>query len=278
MVRLPTAVCQQYVALSRFNSPYPAHERGHAVDLYPAEGAPSPVAGEVVAHRGVQAPGRAYAETHDHLVVIDTGDYLARLLHIEPTVRVGERVAVGDDLGRLVRSGYFAPWVDNHLHLGFRPPGADAVRASGSLPLELGVGIEPVEWGGTGTVIETGDTYAILDAPGHPVPGDQFAGIAAQHDGSDGAVATALDGGLPHYAGAGLLGGGDGPVRLLGAVVGDAIGGVVTWADIAIRANGQPVTGLSLAAYRDGLGAKLVSWDGPPAEVGEAIEVAIERR
>lgn len=273
-MRLPAGVCRQYVALTRFNSPYPAHDDGRAVDLYPESGAPSPVAGEVVEHRRVACPSRPYAESHDHLLVVDTGEHLARLLHVEPAVSIGDTVAVGDDLGRLVRSGYFAPWVDNHLHLGFRRRDGNAVRASGSLPLDLGMSVEPVEWDGTGTVVETGDTYLVLDAPGHPAPGDWFAGIAA----SVGGEAGVLDGGLPHYAGAGLLGGGDGPVSLLGTTVGEATQGLLTWTDVEVQANGQPVHGLSLGAFRDRLGAKLVSWDGPIAPKGKAVEVTITRR
>lgn len=276
-VRLPSAVCRQYLALTRFNSPYPAHDAGRAVDLYPESGAPSPVAGEVVEHRRVACPSRSYAESHDHVLVVDTGEYLARLHHVEPAVSVGDHIDIGDDLGRLVRSGYFAPWVDNHLHLGFRPRDADAVRASGSLPLELGVSVEPVDWDGTGTVVETGETHAVLDAPGHPTEGEGFAAIAATVETDGASRPVALDGGLPHYAGAGLLGGGDGPVRLLGTSVGDATAGLVAWADVEVRANGEPVTGLSLGAFRDRLGAKLVSWDGPPAAGGDEVEVRIDR-
>ena len=269
MVRLSSAVCRQYVALSRFNSPYPAHDRGRAVDLYPPAGAPSPVDGEVVVHRRVRAPRRPYAERDDHLLVVDTGTHLARLLHVEPSVSVGDTVEMGDDLGRTVRSGYFAPWVDDHLHLGFRPPEADPIRATGSLPVELAVAVEPVAWDGLGRVVATGETHAVLDTPVHPAPGADFAAIA-----TDGG--PALDGGLPHYDGAGLWAGADGPVSLLGRVVGEARDGRVAWADVEVRANGEPVTGLSLGARRDRLGAKLVSWDGPPAAVGDAVEVTIE--
>ena len=275
MVRLPGAVCRQYVALSRFNSPYPAHDAGRAVDLYPAAGAPSPVAGDVVDHRRVGAPDRPYAEPDDHLLVIDTGEHLARLLHVEPDVDVGDAVAVGDDLGRLVRSGYFAPWVDNHLHLGFRPRGANAVRASGSLPVELGEAVAAVAWDGTGEVVEAGETHVVLDAPAHPEPGEGLAGIAAAVGSGDSARELPLDGGLPHYDGAGLFGAASGPVGLLGTRIGEASNGLVGWADVEVRANGVPVTGLSLVAVRGGRGAKLVSWDGPPAAVGERVEVTI---
>ena len=280
-VCLPAAVCAQYVALSRFNSPYPAHDDGRAVDLYPDGGAPSPVAGEVVAHRRVRAPDRPWAERDDHLLVVDTGAHLARVLHVEPSVAVGDRVEVGDDLGRTVRSGYFAPWVDDHLHLGFRPRDADPVRAAGSLPVALDVDVAAVPWDGTGTVVEAGATHVVLDVPGHPSPGDGFAGVAVDGTAPGVPPSLALDGGLPHYAGAGLAGdgreaAGGGPVSLLGTVVGDARAGRVAWRDVVVRANGRRVTGLSLALHRDRLGAKLVDRDGPPAAVGERVEVAVE--
>ena len=274
-VTLGADVLRRYAAFSRFNSPYPAHDDGRAIDLYPTDGAPSPVAGEVVETLTTRAPDRPYAEANDHLIVVDTGDHLARLLHVEPSVEPGDVLAVGDPLGRTIRSGYFAPWVDDHVHLGFRPRDADPVRASGSLPVAVDVEVEPVPWDGRGTVVERGDTYVVLDAPGHPAPGERFAGVAA-----DGWGRGALDGGLPHYAGGGLVGGdrrGDGRVSLAGHRVGRVAGGLVTWDDVAVFANGVRVYGLSFACHRDRLGAKLVAWDGVPAEVGESVAVAVRR-
>ena len=275
-VTLDADVLQRYAAFSRFNSPYPSHDDGRAIDLYPTEGAPSPVAGEVVETLTTRAPDRPYAEDHDHLIVVDTGEYLARLLHVEPSVEPGEAVSVGDPLGRTVRSGYFAPWVDDHVHLGFRSRDADPVRASGSLPVEAHVEVEPVPWDGRGTVVARDDTYVVLDAPGHPAPGERFAGVAA-----DGWGRGALDGGLPHYAGGGLIGGpeggrgDDGSVALAGQRIGRAAGGLVTWDDVEVTANGASVTGLSFACHRDRLGAKLVAWEGVPAEVGEVVSVEV---
>ena len=283
-VTLESDVIHQYAAFSRFNSPYPAHADGRAIDLYPTEGAPSPVAGEVVETLTTRAPDRPYAEAHDHLIVVDTGEHLARLLHVEPSVEPGDSVSVGDPLGRTVRSGYFAPWVDDHVHLGFRPRDADPVRASGSLPVAIDVEVEPVPWDGRGTVVERDETYVVLDAPGHPAPGERFAGVAA-----DGWRKGVLDGGLPHYAGGGLVGGGsgmdgessggggDGSVALAGRRVGHATGGLVTWDDVEVLANGATVTGLSFACHRDRLGAKLVAWDGVCAEVGQEVSVEVRR-
>ncbi|WP_299265660.1 hypothetical protein [Halorientalis sp.] len=263
-VTLDAVVLDRYPRFSLYNSPYAAHDEGAAVDLYPDTGddgrggpAPSPVAGEVIDTRTVDAPPKPHATTHDHLLLVDSGEYVARILHVDPAVSAGDRVAVGDSLGRLIRSGFFAPWVDDHIHLGFRPPDANHYRASGSLPLELGVDVCPAAWDGTGTVVEAGETYAVLDAPAHPDPGAAFAGVAATVDGTD----CVLDGGFAHYEGGGVLGGSAGPVTLLDRRVGTSTGRTVAWDDVTVRANGAPITGLSLFCGRESVGVKLVCPD-----------------
>jgi len=308
-VTLPAALLAPYERFTLYNSPYPAHDRGCAVDLYPAAAiaahpggrtpAPSPVAGEVLDTRSVAAPSRPYAADRDHLVLVDVerpapvAGLVARLLHVEPSVAPGDRVDVGDAVGTLVRSGYFAPWVPDHVHLGFREPGADPYRAAGSLRLEPGVDVEPLAWDGTGEVVASDDSYAVLDSPAHPAPGDRWVGVGAAvgagatvgsgasagaDAGADADPATAvLDGGLPHYAGGGLLGADapDGPVSLAGHRVGVAAGRDAAWDDVAVRANGRPVTGLSLFCARDaGFGAKLVG-EGLDLAVGERVAVSI---
>ncbi|MDY6818440.1 MAG: hypothetical protein SVG88_07245 [Halobacteriales archaeon] len=269
MVTLGDDVLSQYSVITCYNSPFVAHNTGCAIDLYPDAGAPSPVAGEVRDVRTVRAPPRSYAVDEEYLVLIDTGEYVARLLHIEPTVEPGEAVAVGDHLGTLVRSGFFAPWVDNHIHLGFREPDANLTRASGSLRIELATDLTGVPWDGTGRVIDRGATYVTLDAPDHPAPGECFAGVSADGDG-------VLDGGLPHYDGGGLYGGVDGSVSLLATTIGTATDRTVDWRSLTVRANGHPVTGLSFALGRDRIGVKLVDHDGIPVELGEHVSVTIE--
>ena len=284
-VTLGADVLARYERFTLYNSPYPAHGEGRAVDLYPATGAPSPVTGEIIEARTVAAPTRPYAVDHDHLIVVDTGEYLVRILHVDPGVKPGEQVTVGDNLGELVRSGYFAPWVDNHLHVGFRPPGSDPVRASGSLQIELDIEIEALTWDGTGEVVETGDTYALLDSPSHPAPGKRFAGIAAGF-GDGGANLAVLDGGLPHYDGGGLLyarvqeaapgvDSYEGPVTLAGTEVGHSHGRDVTWDEMTVLANGRPITGLSLFCARDaGFGVKLICPD-ETFEIDDRVTVEI---
>lgn len=281
-VTLPPDVLARYRRFSRFNSPYRAHDDGSAIDLYP-EGAVgiSPVAGVVRETRTVGCPDRSYAADEDHLIVVDLDDgwcrragaapgTLARLLHVTPAVSPGDRVAVGDSLGPMTRSGFFGRWVDDHVHLGFRDPDANALRASGSLPVAVAVDVDPVRWDGTGTVVERGPSHVVLDAPMHPTPGERFAAIASD----DG---VPLDGGLTHYTG----GGGfddlaDGTtVSLLGTRVGVARGRGIAWDPVNVLANGERVIGLSLFAARtETVGAKIVCPDSTFA-LGETVSVEI---
>jgi hypothetical protein len=277
-VTLAAEALSPYRHFSLYNSPYVAHERGCAIDLYPNVGfgpategtrspAPAPVAGEVLDIRTVRAPAKPYAADHDYLVLVDTGEYVARILHVEPAVEAGDVLEIGEHMGSLVRAGFFAPWVDNHVHLELRDTAANPYRASGSAPLAVDIDIEGLDWNGSGTVVETGETYAVLDSPTHPAPGERFVGLA-----SDGGAV--LDGGLVHYAGGGALGSREGPLSLLGRRVGHAVGRDVTWDDLEILANDERITGLSLFCARDSFGVKLVCPDRAFA-VGERVQVEL---
>ncbi|WP_459194470.1 hypothetical protein [Halosimplex sp. J119] len=294
-VTLSAEVLSRYPRLSLYNSPFAAHDRGRAVDLYPGDSggdairpnpedgapidAPSPVAGEVLETRTVTAPSQPYAADEDHLILVDTGERVARILHVDPAVAAGDTVSVGDSLGRLVRAGFFAPWVANHLHLGFREYGTDYHRAAGSLPLEIdpNLDIGALQWDGTGTVVAAGETYAVLDSPTHPAPGDRFAGLAATD--AAGTSVGVLDGGLPHYDGGGLLrrrsGAAADEVFLAGRRIGRADGRDVAWSDVTVRANGDPITGIALALSRDRAGAKLVG-ESVDLPVGTSVTVRVE--
>lgn len=278
-VELGAGTLERYARFSLYNSPYPAHDEGHAIDLYPGgragegfdgEPAPSPVAGRVLATETVRAPANPEGIDHDYLILVEctapdpAAGLVARVLHVEPAVRPGECVAVGDSLGTLVRTGFFDPWVGAHLHVGFRPSDRDHRRASGSLPVTVGPDLRAILWDGTGRVVETGETYAVLEGPD---PGG-FAGIGADGGG-------VMDGGLPHYAGGGLLGGPDGPVTLAGDRIGVAEGRTVAWDDPRVFANGEPATGLSLSCGLDP-GVTVVS-PGHSLETGERVSVRLER-
>lgn len=274
MVRVSAAELEPFERFSLYNSPYPAHDSGRAIDLYPearAVAAPSPVAGTVVATYQMRAPDRANAERHDHLIVVDTGDHLARLLHVDPAVSEGDAVRVGETIGRLVDSGYFAPWVGPHVHLGFRPSDGNAVRATGSLPLSVEPNVQPIAWDGSGRVVESAPTFVVLDAPTRPSSRSPFAGVG------DDDCEVALDGGLPHYAGGGALPGADGPLSLLGVSVGQALGRDVTWGDVTVYLDGEPVHGLSLTCARGDPRVTVVCPD-VDVPIGRTVRLSLTER
>ncbi len=307
-VRVPASTLRGYGRFSLYNSPYPAHDSGCAVDLYPEDNVGrSPVAGVVRETRTVRAPGKPYAADEEYLLLIDVdrersgirvdrkggANLVARILHVRPRVEPGEEVAVGDPLGPMIRSGFFAPWVANHVHLGFREAGQNLHRAGGSLRVVADVDVEPLAWDGTGSVIDVGDTYALLDSPTHPAPGERFAGIGGTVAGAaeteprepmrGDRVAerqVALDGGLTHYAGGGTLDGDrvaseQGAVSFLGRHVGDADGRDVAWRDVDVVANGDRITGLSLfAGLGPAVGVKLVCPERE-FEIGDRVEVSV---
>ena len=307
-ITLPRSVLRLYRRFSLYNSPYPAHDAGCAIDLYPADNEGlSPVAGEVLEARTVRAPPKPYAADDEHLLLIrvdidQTGvqvderageGLIARVLHVRPSVTPGDTIDVGDPLGPMIRSGFFAPWVRNHVHVGFRRPEQNHLRAGGSLPVDVAVEVDPLRWDGTGTVTETGETYALLDAPAHPAPGEHFVGIAGSvgagrdRESARDTRSAVLDGGFTHYAGGGLPGasvapvapgvrGADPrPVRFLDHTVGEAVGRNIAWRDIDVLVNGDRITGLSLFSGLDPeFGAKLVCPDRTFA-VGEQVRVTV---
>ncbi|MFC5367706.1 hypothetical protein [Salinirubrum litoreum] len=315
-VHLPASLLRRYRRFSLYNSPYPAHDRACAVDLYPdpvANEGRSPVAGTVIETRTVRCPDRPYAVNHDHLILLDvadgqvetdrrgpgTGDsddLVARILHVDPRVEPGDEVVPGDSLGPMVRSGFFGPWVDNHVHLGFRRADQHLQRAGGSLPLSVDVSVDPLRWDGTGTVAEVGDTYALLDSPTHPAPCERFVGLGTDADESRRSVA--LDGGLAHYSGGGVLAGAeplhhrDGDsVSFLGTPLGTCVAGEqsgdgtghrhLDWADVAVVAETDTAThratGISLFAAQDAdFGAKLVFHRGHDLSAGDTVRVGIQ--
>ena len=268
MVTLSEPVLRRYERFSLYNSPYPAHDAGCAIDLYPGtDTAVSPVSGTVRSVRTVRCPRKPYAVPEDHLLLIECESYVARILHVSPTVQAGDEVEIGDRIGTLIRSGFFARWVDNHIHLGFRRPEQNLTRASGSLRIDVDVSVRGVTWDGRGTVVETGETYIHLDSPSNT--GSEFAALASD-------AGAPLDGGLVHYSGGGTLESTVGNVSLLGTAIGTSDGRDLSWNDVAVYANGHRASGISLFASQGRLGTKLLFHNGHDIAVGEVIDVEIE--
>mgnify|MGYP000103041417 CR=1 FL=1 len=129
--------------ISFFNSPYPAHRKLTAVDVYPSRSiACSPVSGEIVFIQKFNPPRKEMfgASSSDYIICIRVSEELvARLLHVKPEVEIGEKVKVGEKLGVLLRSGFFDFWTDPHVHVEIRKNG-DFLRPLGALPLRPLIG------------------------------------------------------------------------------------------------------------------------------------------
>lgn len=211
--------------ISFFNSPYPAHHAFSAIDLYPSrffgEAAPSPVRGRVVATRQFKCPEGKFFEgsRFDHVILIESLENpgrLAKILHVAPKVEAGDIVDIGQDLGALVRSGYFDFWTDPHIHVEVRLP-SDPVRARGAFRMNRLIKIENVEPSMElrGEVIKVKPEYSLILLSDISV-----GGVTADVGGHAGI----LDAGVPHYGWIGVhmdedppLGG---PVKLCGRKIG----------------------------------------------------------
>jgi hypothetical protein len=121
-------------------SPYYAHQHGLAIDIYQNLSLNnyevfSPISGKVIKTKALIAPRPKFHEgiNADYLILISNSnnqEAVFKILHVKPRVKVGEKIEIGDSLGKTIRNGYFAYWSSPHLHLEIRPI-EDAIRARG---------------------------------------------------------------------------------------------------------------------------------------------------
>lgn len=211
MVMIPVAeacdvkvYCPKGEWVSFFNSPYPAHRLMTGVDIYPGQKfgdlAPSPVRGRLIAARRIRSPrGKLFEDAGYDVVLLleslENPDKVVKLLHVEPIREIGDVVEVGEELGLLIRSGYFNFWTDPHIHVEVREP-SDPLRVRGGHRfrrlLHQRIPTPPVRI--RGRVILIQPEYALLALDG------SFGGLSAKVGDSS----VLLDGGIPHYGWLGL--------------------------------------------------------------------------
>ncbi|MEM2342314.1 MAG: hypothetical protein QXX94_05890 [Candidatus Bathyarchaeia archaeon] len=193
--------CPEGGRFSFFNSPYPAHNAYSAIDIYPESEfystASSPVYGKVVGIKRVHCPEKMDFETsiYDYVILmrsLENPSRWVKILHVKPTVRLGEVLKPGDNLGFMLRSGFFDFWTDPHIHVEIRDP-LDPVRARGGFKIERLIMIDDskADIGEIcGRVIKSKKEYSLLllknnSTHGIPVRVGDNIGI--------------LDAGIPHY-------------------------------------------------------------------------------
>lgn len=254
--------CPRDGLYSFFNSPYPAHKLTTGIDIYP-EGsyAPSPVSGRVIKIKRVRAPrGRGFKDDgFDAATLIQSTENpskIVKILHVDPTVTVGEDVEVGQSLGTLIRSGYYGWATSPHIHVEVREPD-DPLRARGGHMISRTEILRPQNpideiWG---NIVEVRPEYAILELDG------AWYGLVADAGGKP----AVLDGGIPYYGWFGAHFNGDSPRGLTISLTGKVIGVInnvgTEWCqadvlDFKVKVDSHPVTGLSLRLSPDG-GAQL---------------------
>ena len=245
--------CPREGRFSLFNSPYPGHRLKSGIDVYPSLAfggtAPSPVEGDVLKVRRVKAPrGRGFVDAGYDVVTllnpVDNPGVVVKILHVDTGLSTGDHVELGDDLGSLLRSGYYGWGTSPHIHVEVRDP-SDPLRARGGHPIHVLEGFadtEPVEEI-AGEAVWVQPEYALMRL------NSRGAGLTGDLDGEPGVI----DGGVPYY---GWLGFHTerptvGTVRLLGHPVAD-VKEVKDRAAIAeprgfrFTLDGEPLLGLSL--------------------------------
>ncbi len=245
--------CPREGRFSLFNSPYPGHRLKSGVDVYPSllfgGAAPSPIEGEVLKVRRIKAPrGRGFADAGYDVVTLlrptDNPGVVVKLLHVDTRLSTGDHVDLGDEMGPLLRSGYYGWGTSPHIHVEVREP-SDPLRARGGHIIQVLAGFsdaEPAEEI-AGEVLLTQPEYALMRLGSHG------AGLTGELDGEPGVV----DGGIPYY---GWLGFHTerptvGTVRLLGEPIADVKelkdrAAIADTRGFRFTLEGEPLLGLSL--------------------------------
>jgi len=76
------------------------------------------------------------SESDEWVIIISLpdGENVLKVLHVKPSVRVGEKLYLGDELGKFVRTYHFYPWTELHMHAELRRA-TDPLRALGGYRL-----------------------------------------------------------------------------------------------------------------------------------------------
>jgi hypothetical protein len=251
---------------SIFNSPYYSHRKGLAIDVYPSgieqgSTAYSPVEGKVKRIYEFKPPKSKFFETPkaEQLIIVESEvgkDIHIRLLHIDSKLKVGDVVSIGDELGSLVRSGFFDFWTAPHIHVEVRK-NANLIRAKGSEPVILieqggALKVNRVNEFSNLKVISVHEEFTLLRSKGGSGIGGVY-GLGC----TVGRNLGILDGGISHYPYGGAYLGPFNSVKLGDVVrLGSAIIGKVEWISmnvaffkrmpIAVYVNEAPVKGISL--------------------------------
>ncbi len=248
---------------SFFNSPYPGHGLGTAVDVYFSDKALFPLEeGRVAEIRRIRTP-RYVPVREDYLIIIEAAGFCLKVLHVMPSVRTGEKLGLYDEIGSLIVSGFFSPWSDRHAHFELRDCG-DRYRARGGFLMNPKIlKLVPVVRGNEFEVVEKNSRYLWLKPVrrgGRNLTPVEFRGIP-------------VEGGLPHYRHGAVFGHSE-EVEIFGLKVpvdkSLPNGTGLFEARFRVLANGQEVRGAGIYCNQERI--KLI---GGNFEEGDVVEVKL---
>lgn len=183
-----------------FNSPYPAHRLMTGLDIYTdswfGDTYPAPVLGTIINVRKVKAPaGRLFKDAgYDSIIVIkstENPERVVKILHIATDLIPGDKVKVGDELGVLLRSGYFGFHTPAHAHVEIRPLN-DPLRVRGGCRIRSLLELKEVD---QINELKGIVSSANLEIARVQLDGVRGSGLPVEVDGRPGI----LDGGIPTY-------------------------------------------------------------------------------
>ena len=181
--------------ISFFNSPYYPHRMGTAIDVYPRENLFLNPFEEATVLRVVRVEcpkmrvdgvGRDYVT----LLLLPT-KIVAKVLHVDPGVRVGERLCLHDPVGKTMVTGFLYPWSEPHAHLELRPMHRALGVLSGLRVKVLRLPLVPSTARVHGVVKRIDEFFALIEPVKTSGYGPTPLSTAAQ--------GPWIEGGYPHY-------------------------------------------------------------------------------
>jgi len=189
--------------------------------------------GRLVEVREVTTP-QHIPVSRDYLLLFQVEDFILKVLHVKPWLKVGDRVKWGEEIGELVLSGFFTPWSDKHAHFEFRSP-QDPYRARGGIPVvPKWLELVPAARSSLFVVQENKENYCWL-APLETGP----KGLTPWGN---------VEGGLPYYRYGALFHSTKGQVLDREVVAQETLdnGAGIFRPDFTVKVNGRPVKGIGV--------------------------------
>ena len=255
--RIPRSVWYSF-----FNSPYTPHRNAAAIDVYfPGEDALYPLEEGVLREiKKINTPHNI----EDYLLLFETHGLLLKVLHVKPSIKIGEKISNGESFGRIIYSGYLYPWSNKHAHFEIRRM-SDPYRARGGLKLKPL--IQPL------TPIAIGREYMVMEKQ------EYYIWVKPLETNGRGLTplyynTSPIEGGIPHYNYGAVFGEVE-ELELMSCKirVGERLMnniGLFDTSNLAVKVNGENIKGVGVYCNQPYL--KLIT---SGFEEGEVVELNI---